>query len=841
LTSEESCSSSLPPEPEKVLNNLLIVINKHGTNPQSSSFGPGEEKEYYNTWADFWRYVIGINVIPADTRAKKTYIRWSHYQNNPISEVQHNQWKIEGAFLKGMAIIPGKVWHRPDKLGQYFTIIDLDKAIAIKELCTRIGKTISLGTMAQKFLVEQHKDNLEKAHVCFYSQIPFPQKSSDSTLGIEVKGLGEHGIMYCSCSIHQNKSPEDMNEHRYEITGIPKVPVTLSIKQSIELIQHINRICIKYGIDYLKKDSRLSKLKPMIKTLTLDPMVKVCDGERHLTLLSAADSLLITHLNKQRSEEELKEFFMRMNQNSCEPPLLDREIQDIWESAKEFTTRIKEESRLVEGQQETKKENNPLSKVGYYTEELLCRHKFVTVEDSMEIWYYDHGVYLPKGEQLIKKELEEIGGYNININTRREIIEHIRNKRIVRRSKFDKDPNIINTENGLYHITEDILTEHTPEYLSTIQKPILYDKEAKSDLFDKFVSEVVYPGDVRTLKESMAYTFYRDNPFEYYFVRHGKGGNGKGVCDKILTALHGMQSVSNIKLETLQNNRFAKSHLIGKDVNIDPEISSGRIKDLAAVKELTGQIPIFVEAKGKDGYEVKLHAKHFFNANQLPPIEDDTDGHYRREIIISFPYSYEVVAQEQQGDGNDNQNIHKHEDVRKADPFLSEKLTTKTELSGIFNILMDYLRMILKNNGIYLQAKTVEQRRIKSKIATDSIGEFVNSVIAEDTIYNHDALTKDNTNNAYIQFCKDNRIIFESEKKLGQVMNKEFKEGREGKGKRRTFWWGVKLIDKYRDQFADDPPLEIGQLREGGPCRQKDNSAEHSPFVVRNNLTGRRK
>jgi hypothetical protein len=72
-------------------------------------------------------------------------------------------------------------------------------------------------------------------------------------------------------------------------------------------------------------------------------------------------------------------------------------------------------------------------------------------------------------------------------------------------------------------------------------------------------------------------------------------------------------------------------------------------------------------------------------------------------------------------------------------------------------------------------------------------------------------------------------------------MNKEFKEGREGKGKRRTFWWGVKLNNRYRGQFADDPPLEIGQLREDGPCRQRDNSAEHSPFVVRNNLTGRRK
>jgi hypothetical protein len=166
---------------------------------------------------------------------------------------------------------------------------------------------------------------------------------------------GEHGIIYCSCSIHQNKNPEDKNEHRYEITGVPKVPVALSMKQSIELIQHIDQICKKYGIDYLKKESKLSTLKPMIKTLSLDPMVKISEGERHLTLLSAAYSLLITHLNKKRSEE-LKDFFMSINQYLCESPLPY--------SAMEFTARIREESQLVE----EPKKNNLLSKVVYYTE-----------------------------------------------------------------------------------------------------------------------------------------------------------------------------------------------------------------------------------------------------------------------------------------------------------------------------------------------------------------------------------------------------------------------------------------------------------------------------------------
>jgi putative DNA primase/helicase len=311
----------------------------------------------------------------------------------------------------------------------------------------------------------------------------------------------------------------------------------------------------------------------------------------------------------------------------------------------------------------------------------------------------------------------------------------------------------------------------------------------------------------------MAYTFHRANPYEYYFIRIGKGGNGKGVCDQVLIALHGLENVSNIKLQQLQDNRFTKHHLIGKDVNIDPELSSGRIKDLAVLKELTGQIPIFVEAKGKDGFEVVLHVKNFFSANELPPIEDDTDAHYRREVIISFPYKFELILNDQ-GMDQDEANYDDEDDkvqVKRADPYLAKKLTTEKELSGIFNILMDSLRTLLTNNGIYLVAKTVEQRRTKSKIVADTIKAFLDQAIAEDSIYNQDAISKTNLYEAYIQFCEDNGVVPESTKKFGSAMKTRYKPGREGTGERRTFWRGIKLENKYRDKFDDRPPLNLAQ------------------------------
>src|SRR5687768_13858119 len=97
----------------------------------------------YNAWADYWRYDRGLNVIPAKTKIKKTYIEWkqSGYQDNPISEEQHNEWKLTNAFAEGMAVITGKVW-RGEHMDEYFNCIDCDNRKAVEEFCTRNDQTI---------------------------------------------------------------------------------------------------------------------------------------------------------------------------------------------------------------------------------------------------------------------------------------------------------------------------------------------------------------------------------------------------------------------------------------------------------------------------------------------------------------------------------------------------------------------------------------------------------------------------------------------------------------------------------------------------------------------------
>jgi phage/plasmid-associated DNA primase len=51
---------------------------------------------------------------------------------------------------------------------------------------------------------------------------------------------------------------------------------------------------------------------------------------------------------------------------------------------------------------------------------------------------------------------------------------------------------------------------------------------------------------------------------------------------------------------------------------------------------------------------------------------DSSDGHYRREIVVSFPNQFE--------------------EGKNANPNLKYELTSEEELSGIFNVLMSALR-----------------------------------------------------------------------------------------------------------------------------------------------------
>jgi hypothetical protein len=372
----------------------------------------------HNRWADYWYYTIGCNVIPSDTKKKKTWIRWSEWQILPLPEEQFEAWKQQGAYNDGLAIIPGELW-RGEQKGNYLIFIDCDNKKAIQEICTLNGKTVTLQDIAQKFIIEQHRDDLNKCHIFFYSEIPFEKKSSDiiattPTLdqktspenipAFEVKGRGTHGIAYVTPSIHKNGHP-------YEIIGT-RTPILLDPSEAHGMMDLLDAICRKHKLKYLKDssssigvygdygddhdygdadddedesgaaDTTGKNLIP-ISEIEKDNFVVYEGHNRHEILLRYMESRINKLRKKKIPLHEIKQLCYIKNQKMCVPPLDDKEFERQWKDASKFVKKNEEQGQEGAGGEEQQQQPNPQPKITIEATPVLTRE--LTYEETAVI------------------------------------------------------------------------------------------------------------------------------------------------------------------------------------------------------------------------------------------------------------------------------------------------------------------------------------------------------------------------------------------------------------------------------------------------------------------------
>jgi hypothetical protein len=305
---------------------------------------------------DYWFYQIGVNVLSADTVKKIPIEEWVEYQNQPVSPDLFERNIKNGLYNKGIALIPGKIWRGPHK-DKYLVFLDLDNQIAINEVCKCFGAK-DLEELSRHVIVEQHKDDLSKAHLYFYSDYPFKKKSSDAIRfkdkienneipAIEVKGLGEHGIAFCSPSLHKNGYP-------YEIIGT-KEPKTCG-KVVEDLLFDIYK---KYELTV--NENSLSQRIP-IQKLFEDDFVILEGHNRHEGILRAIESLIYRNKNI-LSEEKIKELSFDWNQKHCDSPLDNKEFEKQWNSAKNFLAKNRISKKDESPEDISKEQENAISKI----------------------------------------------------------------------------------------------------------------------------------------------------------------------------------------------------------------------------------------------------------------------------------------------------------------------------------------------------------------------------------------------------------------------------------------------------------------------------------------------
>lgn len=251
-------------------------------------------------------------------------------------------------------------------------------------------------------------------------------------------------------------------------------------------------------------------------------------------------------------------------------------------------------------------------------------------------YIYSNGVYV-LDDGIIE---EMIYGINRSLvrSDRREILEYL--KLLGRVRKTEKYDNYINFKNGIFDVDSKKLIPHETKIFMINQVNCNYIENApKNHHIDKFLDDITSGNEKRkrTILQIIGYSLTTSVEFQKAFIFYGKTAeNGKSVLVELITNLVGDENTSHVSIHELQNGRFYASELTNKLLNVVAELPRNHLRSVEVFKSLVTGDRMSVEQKYKNRYSIKPYAKNIFTANELPRVEDTTQGFYRRLNIILF-------------------------------------------------------------------------------------------------------------------------------------------------------------------------------------------------------------
>lgn len=356
---------------------------------------------------------------------------------------------------------------------------------------------------------------------------------------------------------------------------------------------------------------------------------------------------------------------------------------------------------------------------------LINEHHICKIANVLHI--YKDGVYSEHQSDIEAAMIKHIP--SLKRMQRQETLFYLQLK--AKDKKFAPTKYIV-VKNGVFNLDSWELEDFTPEIITTNKIPIAYIKNAYHEVTDKTLNKMaVHDKKIRAiLEEILGYILFRRNEFAATFILTGDGSNGKSSYLKIIRNLVGNDNTSSLDLKEL-DQRFKTAELFGKLVNIGDDISKGYIKESSVFKKLSTGETINVERKGKDPFDFQNYSKLVFSANEMPRINDFSDGLGRRLQIVPFKAKFSV---------NDAD----------FDPFITDKLVSNESMQYVLNLALNSLKRLLKNNK-FTKSKAVENELEKYKEENNPIISFVNSEEIE--------LERSIVGDLYMQyklFCTDN-------------------------------------------------------------------------------------
>ena len=240
----------------------------------------------------------------------------------------------------------------------------------------------------------------------------------------------------------------------------------------------------------------------------------------------------------------------------------------------------------------------------------------------------------------------------------------------------------------------------------TYQLPFEYNPKAKAPLFEAYINKVLPDKErQKVLAEYLGFVFIKHGSNqlkeEKALILYGTGANGKSVFFEIVSALLGTENISNYSLQSLTDSTgYYRAKLANKLVNYGSEIN-GKLES-SLFKQMVSGEPVEARLPYGHPFVLKQYAKLIFNSNELPKDVEHTNAYFRRFLII--PFDVTIPPQEQ-------------------DKQLHTKII-ESELSGVFNWVLDGLKRLLKQKG-FTDCEAAKQAVEQYKSQSDSVKMFI--------------------------------------------------------------------------------------------------------------------
>ena len=320
--------------------------------------------------------------------------------------------------------------------------------------------------------------------------------------------------------------------------------------------------------------------------------------------------------------------------------------------------------------------------------------------------------------QVGSKDFTKFAALYGQLSRRKTMLEDARSECFIRTEDFDKQDNYLNLLNGTMDLRTFELIEHSPEHLLSKIANVEYDPKARSQDFEKYITEIMQGNEAKILylQKTLGLALTTDTSLETCWMWYGPTSrNGKGTLAEIIGYMLGNTSgyAMTTPPETLAQRKKDTRQASGDIARLNgcrflniSEPPKRMLFDAALLKTLLGRDTITARNLFEREFEFVPKFHLFINTNHLPRIQDDSVFESGRINIITFDRHFEPEEQDQ---------------------TLKDRLRKPENISGIFNWCLDGLR-VFRETGL-TAPEEVKNATVAYREASDKIANFIDDCL----------------------------------------------------------------------------------------------------------------